>query len=315
MTETANETKTEQEPTEEQREQVRTTDTSAYRPIVGEHHFGRFHILHRKAPVRPWVARVFMLANGRLVVFGKDKQPTTGELLWGGYRALYEVDLSMRRLELVITLPSAGDAFAFRADVDVQWHVTEPKLVVGNGITDIRKVVVPLLLDGLRQATRTTQALDVEIAEKTANAQFDHDWLSQEYGLWTNVLVRLRMDEQHQTDVRLAAEVQAYKTIIAGGDLDQFALQLAKNPTEVESVVQILARERDTYRKDVCDFLTQLLESDALDRWQIDDQVRVYLQWLGVSVNRVLTGTDDSRPFPFADAARRAGADERDGGV
>jgi hypothetical protein len=260
-----------------------------------------------------------MLANGRLIVFGQDKQPTTGELLWGGYRALFEVDLSLRRLGLEIILPSAGDAFAFRADVDVQWRVADPLRVVGAGVTDIRKIVAPLLLDGLRQATRSTQAFDVEAAEKTANAQFGHDWLAEEYGLWTNVLVRLRMDELKESNVRLASEVQAFKTLIAGGDLDQFALQLAQNPQEVEPVVRALMEERDTHRKEVCDFITQLLESDALDRWQIDDQVRVALQWLGVSINRVLTGSDDARPFPFADSVRHAGANGRttggDGGT
>ena len=295
-------------------EKVRTVDASAYAPIVGEHHFGRFHFLHRRAPSRPWVARVFVLANGRLVVFDRDKQPTTGELLWGGYRALFEVDLSLRRLGLEITLPSTGDAFVFRADVDVQWRVTDPKLVVGAGIIDIRKVVVPLLLDDLRQATRSTQASDVEAAEKTANAKFSHNWLTEEYGLWTNVLVRLRMDEQKESNVRLASEMQAFKTLIEGGDLNQFALQLAQNPEQVEPVVRLLVEERDTHRREVCDFITRLLESDALDRWQIDDQVRVALQWMGVSINRVLTGTDDARPFPFGDAARHATAHARTNG-
>jgi hypothetical protein len=301
-------------------EEVRTVNASAYAPIVGEHHLGRFHFLHRRAPSRPWVARVFMRANGRLAVFDRDKQPTTGELLWGGYRALFEVDLSLRRLGLEIILPSAGDAFVFRADVDVQWRVTDPKLVVGAGITDIRKVVVPLLLDGQRQATRSMKASDVADAEKAANAQFGHDWLTEEYGLWTNVLVRLRMDEQKEGDVRLASEVLAFKTLIKGGDLDQFALQLAaQNPEQVESVVRQLVAERDTHRREVCDFITRLLESDALDRWQIDDQVRVALQWLGVSINRVLTGTDEARPFPFSDAARhataRASMNGEEGGV
>jgi hypothetical protein len=289
-------------------EEVRTVDESAYAPIVGEHHVGRFHFLHRRALSRPWVARVFVLANGSLVVFGRDKQPTTGELLWGGYRALFEVDLSLRRLGLEITLPSAGDAFLFRADVDVQWRVTDPKLVVRAGVIDIRKLLVPLLLDGLRQATRSKQASDVEDAEKAANAHFGHNWLTEEYGLWTNVLVRLRMDEQKEGNVRLASEVQAFKTLIEGGDLDQFALQLAQNPAQVEPVVRLLIDERDTHRREVCDFITRLLESDALDRWQIDDQVRVALQWMAVSINRVLTGTDDARPFPFSDAARHAAA-------
>lgn len=303
-TERTPEQKSDEQPTRV--EEIRTVDGSSHRPIVHEHHFGRFRILHRKAAVRPWVAKVFVLGNGRVVEFGRDKQPTTGELLWGGYRALFEVDLSLRRLGLEIRLPSSGDAFVFRTMVDVQWRVTDPRRVVMAGVTDIRDVMVPLLLDGLRQATRSLLAADVEAAEKTANAQFGHDWLEQ-YGLWTRVLVRLRMDEQKEENIRLSSEVQAYKTLIAAGDLDQFALQIARNPDDVDSVVQLLVQERDTHRREVCDFITKLLDSDALDRWQIDDQVRVLLQWMGVSINRVLTGTDGARPDPFADSMYRAG--------
>jgi hypothetical protein len=78
--------------------------------------------------------------------------------------------------------------------------------------------------------------------------------------------------------------------------------------------VRLLVEERDTHRREVCDFITRLLDSDALDRWQIDDQVRVALQWMGLSINRVLTGTDDARPFPFADTPRHAGASARTNG-
>jgi hypothetical protein len=288
---------------------VRTVDASAYAPIVGEHHFGKFDILRRRKPVRPWVASVFVRVGGQLAVFARDKQPTIGELLWGGYRALFEVDLSLRRLGLEITLPSSGDAFMFRAEVDLQWRVTNPCLVVGAGISDIRKVVMPPLLDGLRQATRTMQASDVEVAEKAANAYFDDNRLTDECGLWTKVLVRLRMDEQKENNVRLASEVQAFKMIIECGDIDQFALQLAQNPAQIEQVVQLLVQERDAHRREVCDFITRLLESDALDRWQIDDHVRVVLQWLNVSINRVLTGTDGARPFPFLAESQSIGPD------
>jgi hypothetical protein len=288
-------------------EEIRTVKGSCHTPIVNEHHFGRLHVMHRKTHMRPWVARVFVLGNGRIVEFGRDKQPTAGELLWGGYRAMFEVDRSLRRLGLEITLPSAGDAFVFRATVDVQWRVAEPKSVVRAGVTDIRDVMVPPLLDGLRRATRVLLADEVEAAEKTANAQYEHNWLPEEYGLWTNVLVRLRMDAQKEDSVRLAAEVQAYKTLIEAGDLDQFALQIARNPDQVADVVQVLVRERDTHRREVCEFITQLLDSDALDRCQIEDKVRVTLQWMGVSINRVLTGTDSARPDPFVERPLRAG--------
>lgn len=286
---------------------VRTLDASAYAPIVSDDRVGRLGFVRNRTPMRPWVARVFVQGNGRMVVFGKHKQPTAGELLWSGFRSVFEVDLSLRQLSLEITLPSLGDAFVFRAEVDIQWRVTDPEAVVAEGLTDIRPVLVPRLLAGLREASRVLTAADVETAEKAVNTRFPADWLSAEYGLWTNVLVRLRMDEQKERNIRLEAEVGAFKELIKDGDLDQFALQLAQNPKDVEPVVRALVEERDTHRREVFDFITRLIESDALDRWQIDDQVRIVMQWMQASINRVLTGTDAARQLSFEDRANGSG--------
>jgi hypothetical protein len=278
---------------------VRTLPSSAYAPIVGAERVGRLRLVRKRTVHRPWVARVFVKGNGQLDVFSWTKQPTTGELVWGGYRSVYDVDLSLRNLTLDITLPSAGDAFVFRTEVDVQWRVEDPETIVNKGLRDIRPLMVPRLLAGLRQSSRALAASDVETAEKAANAQFDADWLQAEYGLWTNILVRLRMDAQTERAMRLDAEVRAFKKLIEHGDIDQFALQLAQNPRNVQAVVEALVAERDTHRKDVLEFVTELISSDALDRWQIDDEVRVMMQWMQTSIRRVLTGTDAARRLPF----------------
>jgi hypothetical protein len=279
-------------------EEVRTVEPSNYTPLVGEYRVGRLDFLVRRAPARPWTATVFVHKNGAMTTFRGGRQPTVRKMLWGGFRSQYEVDMSLRRLTLGITLPSAGDAFVFRAAVDVQWRVADPEVVVRNGITDVRRVLVPQLLEGLRQETRSLQIGDVESAEKAAAERFRPGWLEAD-GLWTKVLVRLRMDKQAEHNLRLASEVQAFKTLIEGGDIDQFALQLAQNPQQVAPVVEALVKERDTHRKQVFDFVNNLLASDALDRWQIDDQVRVTLEWLKVSINRVISGTDEARQLTF----------------
>ncbi|MEV4145434.1 hypothetical protein AB0J40_17310 [Amycolatopsis sp. NPDC049691] len=280
---------------------VRTLDGSAYAPILDNERVGRLGFMRNRTPVRPWVARVFVQADGRMTVFDRHKQPTAGELFWGGFRSVFEVDLSLRRLSLEIALPSKGDAFVFRAEADIQWRVKDPELVVAEGLRDVRPVLVPPLLAGLRQASRALEASDVEAAEQAVNTQFPTDWLSEDFGLWTNVLIRLRMDEQKERNVRLKSEVAAFKVLIKDGDLDQFALQLAQNPKDVEPVVRALVQERDTHRREVFDFITRLIESDALDRWQIDDQVRIVMQWMQTSINRVLTGTDAARQLSFED--------------
>ncbi|MEV6829907.1 hypothetical protein [Amycolatopsis sp. NPDC051102] len=294
-------------------EEVRTVEPSSCRPVLGAYRVGRLDFLVRRAPARPWTATVFVHKNGAMTTFRDGKQPSVLQMLWGGFRSQYDVDLSLRRLTLGVTLPSAGDAFVFRAAVDVQWRVVDPERVVRGGITDVRPILVPQLLEGLRQETRSLQIGDVVSAEKAAAERFRPGWLEAEHGLWTKVLVRLRMDKQAEHNLRLASEVQAFKTLIEGGDIDQFALQLAQNPQQVAPVVEALVKERDTHRKQVFDFVNNLLESDALDRWQIDDQVRVTLEWLKVSINRVISGTDEARQLTFTGTPPPPGG--RDNGV
>ncbi|MFD2474142.1 hypothetical protein [Amycolatopsis silviterrae] len=278
---------------------VRTLPSSAYAPITGAERVSRLGFARKRAVHRPWVARVFVKGDGSLASFTWPAQPTTGELVWGGYRSVYDVDLSLRNLTLDITLPSSGDAFVFRTEVDVQWKVEDPEKVVAEGIRDLRKPLVPQLLAELRQASRALAATDVETAEKAVNSAFDSDRFQSRYGISTTVHVRLRMDAQTERNVRLEAEVRAFKKLIENGDIDQFALQLAQNPRNVEPVIQALIAERDTYRKDVLKFINELVESDALDRWQLDDHVRVALQWMETIVKRVLTGDDAARQLPF----------------
>jgi hypothetical protein len=66
----------------------------------------------------------------------------------------------------------------------------------------------------------------------------------------------------------------------------------------------MLVAERDSHRQAVFDFVTRLLESDALDRWQIDDQVRTTLQWLRDSGYKVLAGSDEARRFSYGENHR-----------
>src|SRR4051812_46657765 len=60
-------------------------------PIIAERQVGRFEFLYRRPPVSARVARVFVTSSGRRMVYGPDNQPTTGELLWSGIRAMYDV--------------------------------------------------------------------------------------------------------------------------------------------------------------------------------------------------------------------------------
>jgi hypothetical protein len=273
-------------------------------PIVGERDVRRFEFLYRRLPASARVARVLVTSSGRQVVYRPDKQPTTGELLWSGARAVYEVDLGVHVTQIVATPPSQGDKTAFRAVIDVIWRVTDPAKVVLTGLGDVRQAVSPSLLYQLRTITRQYKIAELEKAEEAANGRLRHSTLGAEFGLKLEVFVRLTMDEASLTHATVQQKVELFRRIISAGDFNQFALELALEPNDIGTVVEKLVDERDSHRQAVFDFVTKLLESDALDRWQIDDQVRTTLQWLRDSGYKVLAGSDEARKFSYGENHR-----------
>jgi hypothetical protein len=274
-------------------------------PIVGERQVGRFEFLYRRLPVSARMARVLVSSSGQCVEYRPDRQPTTGELLWGGTRMVYDVDLGVHVARIEAAPPSRGDKVAFRATIDLIWQVTDASKVVLAGIDDVRQAVSPSLLYHLRSVTREHDIDASEDAEAAANKALDNESLGAEFGLSLQVFVRLTMDEPSLEHAAIRRRVDLFRTIIAAGDYDQFALQLALKPDDIETVVKLLVGERDSHRQAVFDFVTRLLESDALDRWQIDDQVRTTLQWLRDSGFKVLAGTDGTRAVSFGENYRK----------
>lgn len=102
-----------------------------------------------------------------------------------------------------------------------------------------------------------------------------------------------RLRRKGHNKLLLDERVKNYQAFIANGNVDQFVLQLTQNPDDVLAVMNIVRDERDTNRRNTVDFVTRLIES-AIDRSQIDDQVRSALQWLKDSINRVMLPAGES---------------------
>jgi len=271
-------------------------------PIMKKLDVHRFDFLRRRLSAESHVARVFVKSSGNHIEYPPDQQPTMGELLWGGMRTMYEVDLGMHVVQIEDELPSRGDRVHFRAVVDLVWRVENPSEVVRQDVKDVRELVSPILLKRLRNVTRKF-VIDVpEEAEAAANADLDDEHLGAELGLRLKVFVRLTMDSPSLEHAAIQRKVDHFRAIIATGDYNQFALQLALKPEDIGTVVKVLVNERDSHRQAVFDFVTRLLESDALDRWQIDDQVRTTLQWLRDSGHKVLAGSDEARSVTFGES-------------
>lgn len=276
-------------------------------PVVAEQQIGWWEPLRGRLPVDARTARVFVTRSGRNIVFPPDRQPTVGELLWQGVRRVYEVDTGAHWTRIETELPSRGDHFAFRAEIDLRWRAVDPLLVVTSGLTEVRHVLTPLLLTRLRAVTRRFDIRDAHQAENDAAADLADDPPGADLGLRVQVFIRFAMDDPTLEHAAVQRRVDQFRRIIAEGDFHQFALQLALKPDDIDTVIKELVHERDSSRAAVFDFVTRMLQSDALERWQVEDHVRAMLDWLSESSNKVLAGTDEARMVSFGSSSRESG--------
>jgi hypothetical protein len=142
--------------------------------------------------------------------------------------------------------------------------------------------------------------------------------LGAKYGLWTSAISHLTLDEatiQHNTrmmklnwaieeeqaEQKLRAiknknqqeimedRITVYREIIAAGDVEQFALRLASHPDEISAVTAIMRDDQLTRRRDTIDFISHMVDSGVVERWEVSDQVREALEWLRDATARVVT--------------------------
>jgi hypothetical protein len=281
-----------------QSERDDAASAESFNPIVGQKDVRRFEFLHGRPPVSASVTLVFSTLRKGLLEFPPERVPTTGELLWSGIRRMYEVDMGLHHTNVYIELPSSGDAFAFQADVDIRWRVRDPQRIVKDTIKDVREALAPGLTARLREITRRFPIEQAADAEDAANHALRVEPTGVRLGLEVEAYVRLTMDAptmEHAANVR---GVQRYRQIITAGDVDQFALMLSQNPKDSGAVLTALNDARDTDRRLTIDFVNKLIDSGAIDRWQIDEQVQGALTWLKESTDRVISPSDQPKAPP-----------------
>jgi len=141
--------------------------------------------------------------------------------------------------------------------------------------------------------------------------------LGAEYGLWTRVIAQLtlneaaadhkakmaklrwaRDEEQAEHELRLQQEqnrqritadrMDVYRQIIAAGDSERFAYQLAEHPDDIAAIEKIIREEQRISRRDTIDFVAHMVDSGVIERWQINDEVKEALAWLREATARVI---------------------------
>lgn len=272
---------------------------TSHAPILDERHVGRFDLLFQRPPAQVYVSRICVRADGSQVRFSPDKQPTAGELFWGHIRTIYDVDLRLHCTALTCQLPSARDTFSFQADIDLHWQVERPDTVVKLGITDVRQTVAPVLLARLRKVTRQCLIEDSEEAEEAANKEVGGDNVGAEFGLTVRPFVRLSMDADSIEFAARERRIKHFDAIIRAGEFSQFALLLAQDAKHVFDMIKSLSNSRATDQRTLLSFISALLDSDALDRWQIDDHVRTALEWVHKTVQEALPKGVEVKPISY----------------
>lgn len=145
--------------------------------------------------------------------------------------------------------------------------------------------------------------------------------LGAEYGLWTRAITHLTLDkaatehntkmmklkwaiEEEEAEQRLrviqnrnqqaitAERMDIYRRIVAAGDADRFALRLASHPDEISAITAIIREDQLTSRRDTIDFISRMVESGVVERWEVTDQVREALEWLSDATARVVIDKD-----------------------
>ncbi|PPK71155.1 hypothetical protein V5P93_003019 [Actinokineospora auranticolor] len=274
-----------------------------FTPVVREQPLSQRDLLAVRLPIDARLARVFVTRAGENLLFPPERQPTKGELLWRRARRVYEVDTGTHMTHIEAELPSRGDRFAFRAVIDLRCQVVDPVLLVTSGVRRLREMVAPALLARLRAVTRGFDIAEAHRAEDAATQELGSGPLGGEYGVRVEVFIRFAPDASSLEHAAVQRRVEQFREIIAAGDFQQFALQLAMRPEDIGAVVEKLADERDSSRAALFDFVTKMLESDALERWQVEEQLQSVLKWLAESSHKVLTGTDEARSVSFGTAS------------
>ena len=168
--------------------------------------------------------------------------------------------------------------------------------------------------------------VDIDVAapagiEEAKRKATERRSLGAEYGLWTHVIVHLEPDKaatEHNAKMKqlqwaiqeeeaehklkllqnsnqqeiTEKRMDIYRKIIATDDVERFAFRLSQHPEEISAITAIIRDDQLKSRHETIDFISRMVASGVVERWEVSDQVREVLQWLTEATVRVLTDND-----------------------
>jgi len=267
--------------------------------------------LFRPRPVpEPGIALVLYREGQPLVTLWPGDRLTSGEVAWGNYKTIYKVDITEHTFSFNCTLPCRGEAFEFHAQVNVTYAVENPSLIVERNITDARAVLEPLIINTMRNVSRRYEVEQSAEAEKAIIESVQEESKKYNVGLkLVRFVVELSLEEDARNHIRQLKQIERvqeiesvqselekqrirleeerirmktdfYGPLIKEGQWQLLALQLAKHPDDVATIVQMIHQQRQAEMENQLRALKIMLEEDVIEVYQMEEAGKRVLQRL-----------------------------------
>jgi hypothetical protein len=195
-------------------------------------------------------------------------------------------------------------------------------------LREARRIAIKFSIDQITAAEEAInarfQGIEVDITtpagmQEAIEKATKRECLGAKYGLWTSATIiymaldkaasehnakmmklkwaleeeeaehTLRMIKNQNEQQIMADKIAVYRDIIEMGDIERFALRLARHPDEISAITEIIREDQLTSRHDTIDFIKHMVDSGVVERWEVSDQVREALEWLKEATARVVT--------------------------
>ncbi|MFD7700810.1 hypothetical protein [Streptomyces caelestis] len=171
--------------------------------------------------------------------------------------SICEIALGTYVTPLQMELPAAGGTTFFKAEVDIQWTVTDPHLAALEVVTDVANRLTSPVLERLREVTTTYRVTEAEQANRAITRECAGGrWadLGSELGLRVRLYVRLRADDRtiehadeerdvHAQAKRTRLRQDEFRRMLQGGELEQLSFMLAADPDEAKDFLEKIRQE------------------------------------------------------------------------
>jgi hypothetical protein len=261
---------------ENEDEAVGTDETASPEPAAPTGPFLRdFNTLTDGVPrISPRSALVQFYRNGGYTVRRASGVQHVDKPVLARPQSICEIALGTYVTPLQMELPAAGGTTFFKAEVDIEWAVTDPHLAALEVVTDVANRLTSPILERLREVTTTYRVTEAEQANRAITRECAGGrWadLGSELGLRVRLYVRLRVDDRtiehadEERDAHAQAKVirlrqESYRRMLQGGELEQLSFMLAADP---EGAKDFLEKIRQEGRQDEKDRVARLFAMAA----------------------------------------------------